>query len=411
MKPADWPRYMIAKRLKTGEVAYYWNPPIGDLKAGFPLTREALGSDYGAASHRARALNKHLHDWRAGRDNIKDLDLRPGFGTLGWLVERYYHSRAFAKVSARCQPDYRRELNLALDVTLNNGQQVRTLQVQQVTARFADKLYDKILKGPKGPRRRTANLCISRLRRAWSAVQRLYPKVVPPENPFEGVEMEGGSKARSAATRAEAVALSAAIREIGHPHLALVPLICFELLQRPENVLAGHLTWGDWKPAQRPNAVQIIHHKTGEQCWHTLSDELGPLYPELEKAIDSAPRLGVAIVLKPAGRGRHLGPPKPYDFHHARSIVRDARKAAELPDHVTLDACRHGGMTELGDAEITEAEVMALSGHKTPDAARLYIKRTELQRQRAARKRCAWREDSEQNESKIQNRAQNADSE
>ena len=41
-------------------------------------------------------------------------------------------------------------------------------------------------------------------------------------------------------------------------------------------------------------------------------------------------------------------------------IVRDARRKAGLPEHVTLTACRHGGMTELGDASLTEQGVMAL---------------------------------------------------
>jgi hypothetical protein len=36
-----------------------------------------------------------------------------------------------------------------------------------------------------------------------------------------------------------------------------------------------------------------------------------------------------------------------------------------------MEACRHGGMTELGDADMTEQNVMALSGHRTPEAARL----------------------------------------
>ena len=39
-------------------------------------------------------------------------------------------------------------------------------------------------------------------------------------------------------------------------------------------------------------------------------------------------------------------------------------------------------MTELGDAGLTEAQVMALSAHETPDAARLYVKRTEVQLRR-----------------------------
>jgi|SoiMethySBSTD1v2_1073268.scaffolds.fasta_scaffold119990_3 hypothetical protein len=42
-------------------------------------------------------------------------------------------------------------------------------------------------------------------------------------------------------------------------------------------------------------------------------------------------------------------------------------------------------MTEVGDAELTEQNVMALSGHKTPDAAHFYVKRTEKQRAIARR--------------------------
>ena len=42
---------------------------------------------------------------------------------------------------------------------------------------------------------------------------------------------------------------------------------------------------------------------------------------------------------------------------------------------------------KLGDAELTEQEIMSLSGHVTPAAARLYVKRTERQRLQAAIKR------------------------
>jgi len=52
-------------------------------------------------------------------------------------------------------------------------------------------------------------------------------------------------------------------------------------------------------------------------------------------------------------------------------------------------------MTELGDAELTEQGVMSLSMHKTPQAARLYVKRTERQRATAARRRRQWVEANE----------------
>ena len=57
--------------------------------------------------------------------------------------------------------------------------------------------------------------------------------------------------------------------------------------------------------------------------------------------------------------------------------MQEARALAGLPKHVTLAACRHGGMTELGDAGLTEPQIMSLSAHETPAAARVYVKRTE----------------------------------
>jgi hypothetical protein len=72
-----------------------------------------------------------------------------------------------------------------------------------------------------------------------------------------------------------------------------------------------------------------------------------------------------------------------------------------LPGWLTLDACRHGGMTELADSDLTEQQEMSMSGHTTPDAKRRYAKRTEAQRLVALRKRRAWRE--EQSETETQN--------
>ena len=68
-----------------------------------------------------------------------------------------------------------------------------------------------------------------------------------------------------------------------------------------------------------------------------------------------------------------------------------------------MTACRHGGMTELGDAELTEQGVMSLSGHRTPDAARGYVKKTDVQRLAAASKRRAWVQKLEHAENESQN--------
>lgn len=175
--------------------------------------------------------------------------------------------------------------------------------------------------------------------------------------------------------------------------------ICFEWLQRPENILAGHLRWTDFRSNERPDCVRILHHKTGEIVWHPLSAGGENFYPELEAYLSTLQRVAIPIVVSPGKKG----PCRPYSFSYAKRIVREARRAAALPEHITMTACRHGGMTELGDAELTEQGVMSLSGHRTPEAARGYIKKTAAQRLSAARKRRAWVQELEHVEIKSQN--------
>ncbi|WP_210161426.1 hypothetical protein [Bradyrhizobium liaoningense] len=55
----------------------------------------------------------------------------------------------------------------------------------------------------------------------------------------------------------------------------------------------------------------------------------------------------------------------------------------------TLDACRHGGMTELEEAELTDGQGRALSGHKTAQAYRGCAKETMMRALAATRKRHA----------------------
>lgn len=386
MKPEGWPRYMIARRLKSGDTAYYWEPRSKDTAAGCPIQGEPLGKSYAEAKGRADLLNTHLDAWRGGQGAVKILD-PARVGTLRWLVERYKRSPAWDKVSEPNRDHYSYILDLVLDFELKNGTPLGDALLPSISARAVDRLYQKLQTGPRGSRVRVPVMCIMRMARAWDVVRRLYPDDVPAENPWRGVELVHGNETTRPATRDEAYLLHKALVAAGQPWLAAVPLVCFEWHQRPENVLAGHLTWQDYRPPERPEWVRIVHHKTGERVWLPLTDKKGPLFPEIMAYLDGLERIAPAIsVFRPRGKGD----PKAIDPHHAAKLVRDARTAAKLGDHVTLAACRHGGLTELGDAELTEQGVMALSGHRTPDAARLYVKRTEAQRAAAARRRRAW---------------------
>jgi hypothetical protein len=153
-------------------------------------------------------------------------------------------------------------------------------------------------------------------------------------------------------------------------------VICFEWLQRPENVIAGHIKWSGYRPSGKPT-IQIEHHKTGAVIEHPLEEKLEDcsivkFYEEAEEILSHLKRRGVPMILREAEEGKS----KPYPFSGMQKIVQRMRKDIGLPVEFTLDACRHGGMTELEEAELTEGQGRALLAHRTKESYAGYAKRT-----------------------------------
>ena len=147
MKPAGWPRYMIAKRLKDGQAAYYWNARKCDIAMGFSLHREALGVDYGAAIARAHQLNAHLDAWRDGRKADHSPDVARRFGTVDWWLDTYTRSPAFEKLKARTKPSYRYQLNVLADIPTKAGDRLGLLPARSITPAAVDKIYEALRGG------------------------------------------------------------------------------------------------------------------------------------------------------------------------------------------------------------------------------------------------------------------------
>lgn len=170
-------------------------------------------------------------------------------------------SPAFEKLADRTKPSYRYQLSLLADVPTRDGARLGLLPARSITPAAVDKVYEALRGGKDGTKLSRANHTIDIAKKAWTVVQRTHPQLFTASNPFVGLTRFRSTATIEHATRAEAFALSDAIRAYGHPHLAAVPLVCFEWLQRPENLLAGHLRWLDYRPVERPNHVRIVHHK------------------------------------------------------------------------------------------------------------------------------------------------------
>jgi hypothetical protein len=392
------PRYVIAKLLASGTTGFYFTVPTRYRKMGCTISNEPLGSDYTIAcgvdgkGGRAAALNGLFDEWWKTK-NGEPVESIARYGTVDWLFREYKASERYKKrVSARTRPDYERLMQVIIDLPTKRGDRVGQRQIKSITPRAADMLYEQVCAGPNGPRPRQGEKVVALCRAAWRVVHRLYPECFDREvpNPWDGVTMNQRTNAtKAAATRKDVYRFAWAAREAGCAEAAAAAVICFEFLQRPENVLAGYLSWPDYRGKNAPTAIKINHHKTDAVVWHpleeTTEDGTVKFYADAEAVLAHLPRRGIAMILK---TGRN-GIAESYNSHAMARIVRKLRRDIGLPSTFTLDACRHGGMTELEEAELSDGQGRALSGHRTQRAYEGYAKRTLERALPATRKRYA----------------------
>jgi hypothetical protein len=259
---------------------------------------------------------------------------------------------------------------LVADMVTKKGDRISDQSIKSITPVSADKIYDRVIAGPRGLRPRQGEKVVGLCARAWSVVHRLYPDVfnrdVP--NPWRGVTKNRRTKAtKPAATREQVYTFASAAISAGYPEAGAAAVICFEWLQRPENVLAGYIRWTDYRGREAPKVIRIFHHKTGAIVLHPLEDGDGTLfYADAEAVLTKLPRRGIPMILHETRDKTAKGKPKLTTLYSASGmakLVRRIREEAGLPATFTLDACRHGGMTELEEAELTDGQGRALSAH------------------------------------------------
>jgi hypothetical protein len=291
---------------------------------------------------RSAALNAHFDEWQDLRRGLPVTGERaPVHGTIRWLFQEYRRSKAYLeKVSIRSRPDYERTMQIIEGVETKKGDTLGDRKIKSVTPISADKIYEIILAGPgltgTTERPRQAEKAVALCRRAWRVVHRLHPgefdRNVP--NPWDGVTIKRRTKAKKpAVTRDDVYRFAAGAIELGRPEAAAAAIICFEWLQRPENVLAGVLRWPDYRSKEWPDAIKILHHKTGATVWHPLEEAVEgavvKFYPEAEEILAKLPRRGVPMILREI-KTRNGVAFKPYSYSGFKKIVRNCARRSRI---------------------------------------------------------------------------------
>lgn len=398
MIPFELPRYTSFKRLASGKTAFYWTCPTAYRQQGCPFRSASLGTNLSPTelAEAAKVWNDRLDDWREGRFRL-EADVQTKHGTVDWLVDAYLkHDSFLQRVSEFSRPDYRRILDRVCDtvITGDRGQTARVggLKVQQIGVSTAEKIYHAFCEQGAA---RTSEKVTTYCKAMWKRMRPHHPAEFRPDtpNPWEGVTVRRREKAvKGHADRATTYAFARGAIASGAPELAAAAVLAFEWLMRPSNIGAGWAAWSGYRGAAHPDKIVIRHRKNGAVAQHPLEHtvEDGSLvrfYADAEAVLARVPRRGTSMVAKPDGTLYGDG-------------TQLSQKVREVADGLglfgfTLDAARHGGMTELEEAGLTEGEGRVLSKHKTAAAYRGYAKETEKRVLNATLKRFGHSESRE----------------
>lgn len=411
------PDYTRRKPLARGRWGYYFTPPTWALKpterddrGPCPVGCEALGADYDEAVKRVERVLLPLFDsWRT-RGLAELAPQRARKGTLDWLFAEYRGTLAYQKLGRRVRALHEAGFALVGKHPLKDGRRLGEITLTSIDAAVVDPLYRKLLPmhdkdgapllGPDGvarERRTTVNHAMKSCRRAWNVVARLHRTEVPP-NPFAGMGLISSGGVVKEATYADLLAAVAQADAMGLFSLGTALMLTWEWLQREEHIFT-RFELAHYRPRGRECEVFIVHPKNGESTWIPLFDHAGAaLFPELMARMDrlKANRVGNGLFFLRDWIDRRAGVQLPWatkkgalDLIGAK--VRLILRAVGTDPAVTFTSFRHGGLTELGDADLTDAQIRAVSRHKSPKVLTRYVKRTERQIVEATKKRRAGR--------------------
>ena len=166
-------------------------------------------------------------------------------------------------------------------------------------------------------------------------MHRLFPdefdKDVP--NPWTGVTLKVRTKkTKAAVTREDVYTFAWGAIEQGYPEVAPTAVICFEWLERPENVVAGCIKWTDYRAPSAPSIIRVEHHKTGTVAPHPLEemtdDGLIKFYADAEEVLAKLPKLGSPMILRKVVDGdKVIG--KPWLYSSLNHVVTRLRGKIE----------------------------------------------------------------------------------
>lgn len=348
------PRYVL--RFKSGNKSKWrYNPPQDAIDAGV-VKRMELGSIYQTAYAVAEEQNKVLDVWRQERKFLKNLSTN---AKVSDLVKSYELSLSFSKLVDRTKENYL--------YYLQRWYQSRVGGVPLIWAKLCDiqtPMCQRVYEEHAAHSVSLANHSLATYRVLFNyAIRQGFTNY----NPFSRVQRRVEKTRKTIWTKEDVKAfLDVAYSRFKWRNVGLIVQMAYEWGQR-----MGDMRMLRWENYNIETGVLSLE-QSKRRAHITLPTSEG-LQAMLKQQHEE---YGWQQYVAPSGMSDRKGGLLPYSLMNLSRVGDVIKKEAQLPEEIKLMDLRRTAVTEMIEAEVPLPNIMAMTGHATPQSVAPYLKHT-----------------------------------
>lgn len=277
---------------------------------------------------------------------------------VGQLVEFYLNSNHFARLTGTTQKQYETHLGYAL-ATRVDGKRLEDYQASSLKAQHTNQAYQQWLQVGI----RTANYRKAALSTAWKYCMRFD---IIDNDPIRLIKTETDQPRKVKWTRDQVTQfLSTAYSDFRWRSIGLIVHMSYECAQRVGDMRV--LTWDKVDlDAQR---IDLTQSKRGADVHLPIPEALTAMLQQQKD--DFGFQTYVAPKTTPVA-GAYV----PYPVDQIDDAINEVKDAAGLPKNITAMDLRRTAITEMVEGGADLAQIMQVSGHRSPDSVKPYMVNT-----------------------------------
>ena len=292
------------------------------------------------------------------------------------MVQYYLHSPQFLALRPRSQKDYEYALGKALQTSVSLSKRFESIKISKLSVADCKVVYQTWLQKGK----RMANNTATILSVVFNMAEELE---LLASNPMRRVKKAKQDVRRVMWSRDQVkLFLDTAYGEYKWRSIGLIVHMAYEFAQR-----IGDMRLLKWENIDFENSrVNLVQSKRRAEVIIPINASLLSMLSNQHKDFG----FQEYVVPRPYPRG---GTYRTYGNTEVSRIVNDIKKVAKLPPELTAMDMRRTAITEMIEAGVDITQIMAVSGHNSPNSMSPYIKHTFMSAHNALSKREAYKDE------------------